>query len=177
MAQLKSVPSLDWRLQMLCIASSPWVGAPAESTEERTRERFMDWRDGVTGWYARVFVFLCVPVYLCLCACVLIACSLGRSLAGWREKETKRARGRTERRYSFKEAAGMRRCAVPVCAFSTSDKCYTGRVQNPDIPRAGRVRAHGGAAGQGRAGMDANRIVRPGDKLPSHPPKRRRNVA
>ena len=53
----------------------------------------------------------------------------------------------------------------------------TGRVQNPDIPRAGRVGAHGGVAGRGRAGPDANRTVRPGDKRPPHPPKNRRHVA
>ena len=53
----------------------------------------------------------------------------------------------------------------------------TCRIQNPDIPRAGRVGAHGGVAGRGRAGPDANRTVRPGDKLPAYSPKHRRQVA
>ena len=53
----------------------------------------------------------------------------------------------------------------------------TCRVQNPDIPRAGRVEAHGGVAGRGRAGLDANRTVRLGDNPSSYPPKHRRNVA
>ena len=47
----------------------------------------------------------------------------------------------------------------------------TCRVQNPDIPRAVRVGAHGGVAGRGRAGLDANRTVRPGDKPPPYLPK------
>ena len=51
------------------------------------------------------------------------------------------------------------------------------RVQNPDIQRAGRVGAHGGAAGRSRAGLDANRTVRPGDKGPSYPPRHLRQVA
>ena len=45
---------------------------------------------------------------------------------------------------------------------STSVSTGICRVQNPDIPRAG-VGAHGGAAGRGRAGLDANRNVRPGN--------------
>ena len=37
------------------------------------------------------------------------------------------------------------------------------------IPQVGRVRAHGRAAGRGRAGLDANRTVRPGTKCPLYP--------
>ena len=51
------------------------------------------------------------------------------------------------------------------------------RIQNPDMPLARRDGAHGGVAGRGRAGLDANRTVRPGNKPPSHPPKHRRHVA
>ena len=40
----------------------------------------------------------------------------------------------------------------------------TCRIQNPDIPRAGRVGAPGGAAGRGQARLNANRIIRPGKK-------------
>ena len=36
----------------------------------------------------------------------------------------------------------------------------TCRIQNPDIPRAGRVGVPGETAGRGRPGLDANRIVR-----------------
>ena len=43
--------------------------------------------------------------------------------------------------------------------WSATKNNYTCRVQNPDIPRAGRVGAHGGVAGRGRAGLDANRTV------------------
>ena len=53
----------------------------------------------------------------------------------------------------------------------------TCRIQNPDIPRAGRVGAPGGAAGRGRARLGANRIIRPGNKSPPFPPRHRRNVA
>ena len=53
----------------------------------------------------------------------------------------------------------------------------TCRVQNPDIPQAGRVGVHGGVAGRGRAGLGANRTVRLGDKLLSYQPKHRRHVA
>ena len=53
---------------------------------------------------------------------------------------------------------------------------YTCRVQNPNIPPAGRVWAHGGAAGRGRAGRDADRTVRPGNKRPSYPPRHRRRL-
>ena len=57
------------------------------------------------------------------------------------------------------------------------DALKTCRIQNPDIPRAGRVGAHGEVAGRGRAGLDANRTVRLGDKPPSYPPEHRRHVA
>ena len=50
-------------------------------------------------------------------------------------------------------------------------------VQNPDIPQAGRVGAHGGAAGRSRAGLYANRTVRLGDNPFSNPPKHGRHVA
>ena len=40
------------------------------------------------------------------------------------------------------------------------------RIQNPDIPRAGRVGAHGWAAGRGRAGREADRTVCSGNKRP-----------
>ena len=43
----------------------------------------------------------------------------------------------------------------------------TCRFQNPDTPRAGRLGAHGGAAGRGRARLGANSTVRSGDKGPS----------
>ena len=46
----------------------------------------------------------------------------------------------------------------------------TCRVQNPDIPQAGRVGAHGGVVGQGRAGLFANRTVRLGHNPPPHSP-------
>ena len=39
------------------------------------------------------------------------------------------------------------------------------RIQNPDILRAGRVGAPGGAAGKGQARLCANRIIRPGNKM------------
>ena len=44
----------------------------------------------------------------------------------------------------------------------------TCRVQNTDIPWAGRVGAHGGVAGRGRAGLSANRTVRLGNNPSSH---------
>ena len=53
----------------------------------------------------------------------------------------------------------------------------TCQVQNPDIPRACRVGAHGGVAGRGRAGLHANRSVRLGDNPFSYFPKHRRHVA
>ena len=40
----------------------------------------------------------------------------------------------------------------------------TCRIQNPNIPRAGRVGVHSEVAGRGRSGLDANRRVRLGDK-------------
>ena len=50
-------------------------------------------------------------------------------------------------------------------------------VQNPDIPQAGHVGAHGGVAGRGRAGLCANRTVRLGTNPFSFSPKHRRHVA
>ena len=50
---------------------------------------------------------------------------------------------------------------------------HTCRFQTPDIPRSGRVGAHGGAAGRGWAERDADRTVRPGDKRPWYPPRHR----
>ena len=51
----------------------------------------------------------------------------------------------------------------------------TCRVQRAglDIQRAGPVGAPGGAAGRGWEGLRANRIVRPGKKGPSYPPRHR----
>ena len=49
----------------------------------------------------------------------------------------------------------------------------TCRTQSPNIQRAGRVGAHGGAAGRRRSRLGADRTVRPGDKRPSHPPMHR----
>ena len=49
--------------------------------------------------------------------------------------------------------------------------------ENPDISWAGRVWAHGRAAGQGRAEWDANGTVCPGDNRPSYPRRNRRHVA
>ena len=43
-----------------------------------------------------------------------------------------------------------------------ASKNVTCRIQNPDIPRLGRVGAHGRAAGWDPAGWDADRTVRPG---------------
>ena len=43
-----------------------------------------------------------------------------------------------------------------------ADKSATCLVQNPDIPQAGRVGAHGRLAGRGRAGLHANKAVRLG---------------
>ena len=42
----------------------------------------------------------------------------------------------------------------------------TCRAQNLDIPRAGRVRAHGGAVGRGRAGPHADRTVSQETRFP-----------
>ena len=61
-----------------------------------------------------------------------------------------------------------------LCASLSTVTC---RVQNPGIPWAGRVGAHGGVAGRGRAAQDAKIIVRLGDERPSHPPRGRRYVA
>ena len=49
-------------------------------------------------------------------------------------------------------------------AFELQETC---RMQNPDIPRAGRGGAPGGAAGRSRARLGANRNVRP-DKQKVH---------
>ena len=76
----------------------------------------------------------------------------------------------------------LRRCApprsVPLVVYPGFgfDKIIC-LVQNPDIPQAGRVGAHGRVAGRGRAGLYANRTVRLGDNPFSYPPKHRRNVA
>ena len=55
-------------------------------------------------------------------------------------------------------------CHVMSCHATMSChvmSCHvTCRLQNPDIPRAVRVGAHGGVAGRGRAGVNANRTVR-----------------
>ena len=53
----------------------------------------------------------------------------------------------------------------------------TCRTKNPDIPRAGRVGAPGGAAARGRARLSANRTIRQGNKGPPYLPKHRRNDA
>ena len=50
-------------------------------------------------------------------------------------------------------------------------KYSTCRIQNSDIPRAGRIEAHGGVAGQGRAELFANRTVRLENNPSSHFPK------
>ena len=54
---------------------------------------------------------------------------------------------------------------------------FTCRIQNPDIPRASRVGAPGGAAARGRARLDANRTIHPGNKDLPYPPKNRINDA
>ena len=53
------------------------------------------------------------------------------------------------------------------------NKQITCRIQNPDIPRAGRggPSTAGGGAGRGGAGRDADGSVRPGYNRPSGPPK------
>ena len=51
---------------------------------------------------------------------------------------------------------------------STNKRNPTCQIQNPDIPRVGRVRAPGGAAGQCWARLVGNRTIRP--------QRRRRNV-
>ena len=76
-------------------------------------------------------------------------------------------------------------CAAPtrpargVSGFWIRQVIYyvTCRVQNPDIPRAGRVGAHSGVAGRGRAALDTNRTIRLKNKPHSYPPKHRRHVA
>ena len=68
-----------------------------------------------------------------------------------------------------------------ICPLAEQPVESTCRVQNPDIPRAGLVGAHGGEAGQDQARMFANRIVRLGNNPSSHSPKpsktRRLNVS
>ena len=53
----------------------------------------------------------------------------------------------------------------------------TGRIQNLDIPRAGRFGAPGGTAGRGLAEWSANRLVRPGITSRVYPRRDRKNVA
>ena len=65
--------------------------------------------------------------------------------------------------------------AITKSVGSNSKTTY--RIQNQDIPRAGRVVAPGGAVGRGRARWGANRIILPGDKSQSYPPRHRRNIA
>ena len=60
---------------------------------------------------------------------------------------------------------------------STNKRIPTCRIQNPDIPRAGRVGAPGRAAGRGRARLNANRIFQPGYKSPLFRPSHRKSVA
>ena len=48
---------------------------------------------------------------------------------------------------------------------TSSSSSSTCRVQNPYIPRAARVVAHGGAAGRVRAGLFASRTVRLGERI------------
>ena len=61
------------------------------------------------------------------------------------------------------------------CVYSDDE--VTCLVQNPEIPQAGLVWAHGRTAGWGRAGRYANRIVHLLDNLFFSPPKHRKNVA
>ena len=72
-------------------------------------------------------------------------------------------------------------CGANIGFFDFMQHAYTCRVQNPDIPRAGRVGAHDGVAGRSRAGLFANRTVRLGNNPSPHPPKasktRRLNVS
>ena len=44
------------------------------------------------------------------------------------------------------------------------------RIQNPDIPRAGRVGARGGSVGPGRTGRGSDRTARLVNNCLSHPP-------
>ena len=60
-------------------------------------------------------------------------------------------------------------CGQP--SWTSQDK-QTCRIPNPDIPRVGRVGAPGGTAERGRAGLGANRLVRPRNTSPVYlPPK------
>ena len=64
-----------------------------------------------------------------------------------------------------------------IVLFSFPDMpCMKVVESNPDIPRAGRVGAHGGAAGRSRAGRAADRTVRPGDGHPSYLPRHRIHI-
>ena len=60
---------------------------------------------------------------------------------------------------------------------STNKRNPTCRIQNSDIPRAGRVGAPGGAAGRGRARLRASIIIRPENKIPPFPPSHLINVS
>ena len=71
----------------------------------------------------------------------------------------------SEKQKSFFEEKTFGKCKLHPSAVSCST-AKTFLVQNPDIPRAGRVRANGGAASGSRAKPDANRIVCSGDKGP-----------
>ena len=74
-----------------------------------------------------------------------------------------------------------------VMLYTSSENCTRGsrysisisicRIPNPDIPRASRVGAPGGAAGRGRARLGANRIIRPRNKSLPFPPRHRKNFA
>ena len=58
---------------------------------------------------------------------------------------------------------------ICIYVYMHTDTC---RVQNPDIPRAGR-----GGAAHGRAGRDVDGSVRRGDIRPSCPPEYRRRLS
>ena len=62
--------------------------------------------------------------------------------------------------------------------FESREGCLkTCRVQNPDIPRMGRIGAHGGVAKRGGAELFANRTVRLGNNPSSHFPKHEKHIA
>ena len=58
-----------------------------------------------------------------------------------------------------------------------SPEARTYRVVHANISRANRDGAHGGATGRDRSGLDADRTVRPGNKLSSYPPRHREHIA